>query len=308
MATKQSGERTGPNRSNFAAPSAGSVNSNNWWGKMQEKCLVVLDTGPVRDLAHAPEIPGWIGSFARMTADGYRFSLADHACAELMNQRSKGAIDDRGFATMIEYLERFLDADMPVMLGGKDILRAIGAAAVDETLPSPSALSQFAWSKLCKQEVQAERRVEPLLEEERTEWKELFRTTEIIYDERGRPEVHEYKHTILDEVLASMDERAILSPPLSTRWDLRTRYFWRQFVRHKKAKGAYNTEASKRRNDGIDFGLYSYLALPALVVASDRGFLDKIEDISSFQTGWIYRPTELAKAWLDGSRPQPQWP
>jgi hypothetical protein len=308
VAKNQSGERTGPVSANLGSLAAGSVNSNNWWGKMQEKCLVVLDTGPVRDLAHAPEIPGWVGSFARMTADGYRFSLADHACAELMNQRSKGAIDDRGFATMIEYLERFLDADMPVMLGGKDILRAIGGAAVDETLPAASALSQFAWSELCKLEVQAEPQVEPLLEEERTEWKELFRKTEEMYEEWERPELDEDEHPLLDALLASMDEGEILSPPLSLRWDLRTRYFWRQFVRNKKAKEPYNPHAKKKRNDGIDFGLFAYLALPALCVASESGFHDKIANIPSFQLGWIYHPTELAKAWSEGPRPQPQWP
>lgn len=275
---------------------------------MQDECLVVLDTGPVRELAHATEIPGWVGMFSRMVADGYRFSLAEHACAELMNQRSKGAIDDRGFATMIEYLNRFLDAGMPVRLGGRDILRAIGAAEADETLSAPSEVSQFAWSQLCKQEVQVEPRVEPLLEEERTEWKELFRKTDKIYEEWERPELDEDEHPLLDAVSASMDNGAILSPPLSLRWDLRTRYFWRQFVRLKKAKEPYNPHAKKKRNDGIDFGLFAYLALPALGIASESGFHDKIANIRSFQTGWIYRPTELAQAWTDGEQPQPQWP
>ena len=275
---------------------------------MEDRCRVVLDTGPVRDLAHITELPDWTNAFSRMMADGYCFSIADHACAELLNQRSKGAIDDIGFATIIDCLNAFLDSNMPVMLSGADILNAIGATRPDARLPSSSELSRLSWSKLCKQKIMPDSQFESVLEEERTEWKILFQKTEELYVAKGRPKLDEYKHSELNNLLLSMNAITTTTPPLSTRWDLRIRYFWRQFVRHKKEKGAYNTDAPKKRNDGIDFGLYSYLALPALAVAGESGFHEKIADIPSFQTSWIFRPEALAQSWSNGDHPKPRWP
>jgi hypothetical protein len=34
------------------------------------KCVVVLDTAPVRDIAHSSDIPDWVLSFSAMKADG----------------------------------------------------------------------------------------------------------------------------------------------------------------------------------------------------------------------------------------------
>ena len=276
---------------------------------MEHGCVVVLDTGPVRDLAHGCAIPDWVASFSQMKADGYCFSLADNACAELINQRSRGSIDDRGFATMIGCLDAFLDPTLPVMLGEKDILTMIGAKARDEDDPEAVDVSRRAWSELRQRQIRPDSHVEDVLEEGRASWKGLFQRVDAIYVTHGRPaDLDEYNHPILDHVLASMNERASVVPPLSIRLDLKIRYFWRQFVRSKKRHGAYNVSAPKKRNDGIDFSLYTYLALPALVIATERGFLESIADIPSFQTTWFHKPSSLVVAWTKGDRPQPRWP
>ena len=54
--------------------------------------------------------------------------------------------------------------------------------------------------------------------------------------------------------------------------DLRVRYFWRQFVRSKRERQPYDPASPKKRNDGIDFTIYTYLALPALIVAEELDF------------------------------------
>ncbi len=63
-----------------------------------------------------------------------------------------------------------------------------------------------------------------------------------------------------------------------------------------------------RANDGIDFRVYTYLALPALIVAMESGFFSSIESIRSFQISWIKKPDTLADIWKNGIRPAPEWP
>jgi hypothetical protein len=86
------------------------------------------------------------------------------------------------------------------------------------------------------------------------------------------------------------------------------RYFWRQFVRSKRQGGPYNLEAPKKANDGIDFTVYTYLALPALIVATDSGFFSSIKNIPSFQRSWFTKPETLADMWKNGGHPAPTWP
>jgi hypothetical protein len=274
-----------------------------------DECLVVFDTGPIRNLAHTAEMPTWVTTCRQMKEDSYRFSLADNACAELINQRVTGSIGNRDFERLISCLEIFLDPIMPVMLGGKDVLTVIGAKPRDEHEPDASDVSRQSWIKLQRSRPEPASHAEIIIEEFRADWKSLFqRLDTLVENYRGVGELNEHDHPLLDAVLASMSRAGSSSPPLSTRLDLSTRYVWRQFVRRRKPHGFYNINAKKKRNDGIDFTLYTYLALPALVVTTDRGLLEGIADIESFQTSWIYRIEDLVDMWLAGDRPQSTWP
>lgn len=53
--------------------------------------------------------------------------------------------------------------------------------------------------------------------------------------------------------------------------------------------------------------MYSYLMLPALVVAGDKGFHSRIADIKSPQPNWFFQPQDLASAWKRGERRRPAW-
>jgi hypothetical protein len=244
-----------------------------------------------------------------MKADGYHFSLADHACGELINQRSRGSIDDRGFATMIRCLDTFLDPVMPVMLGEKDILAMVDDEVKDNDESDAADISRKAWSVLREQRVQSGNLIEEVLQEDRTSWSQLFQRVNAINAAQGGPaDLDEYDHPTLDQVFASFNTHANAVPPPSIRFDLKLRYFWRQFVRSKRERGAYNVNAPKKRNDGIDFGLFSYLALPAFVIATEHRLLAGIADIPSFQANWIQSPSRLVKSWARGDRPRPRWP
>lgn len=267
-------------------------------------CTVVLDTGPVRDLAHSSNIPQWVSSFAAMRGDGYRFSLADQGGAELLNQKRRGSISDEGFQAILTCLETFLDPIFPLMLGEIDVMVMIGATPADRLHESSASASVRAWDLFRNQRV-GFFEIDEMLEEERATWRSMFERLD--RKDNAQP-FSEYDDPQLQAAFVYMDEQTIILPPLSVRLDLKIRYAWRQFVRSKKARGRYNVNAPKKRNDGIDFGVYTYLALPSFIVSNDRGFKAGVQDIPSFQKDWIFTPSELAEAWLRGDRPRPIWP
>lgn len=89
---------------------------------------------------------------------------------------------------------------------------------------------------------------------------------------------------------------------------LEVMYCWRQFSRMQQTKNGYDPDNIKKRNDGIDFDLYRFLKLRALVVTEDKGFLTGLADIKSYQTTWFYTPRNLANTWASGKSPTPAWP
>ena len=207
-----------------------------------------------------------------MREQGYSFSLADHACGELIAQRSRGAITDLEHNRLIRRLASFIDAAKPVMLGEVDVLESIGAIRNrhENSKADASDLSRRGWRMLCEGQASGEELSGNVLDEDRTVWRTLFEKVESIYLAAGSPELRdELNHPILDEVLTSLDRMYDIDPPISHRMDLRVRYFWRQFVRSKRERQPYDPASRKKRNDGIDFTIYTYLALPALIVAEE---------------------------------------
>lgn len=86
----------------------------------EDKIIVILDTSPVRNLAHS-EIPDWVRTFADMAEDGYSFSLAETTAAELLMQVRSGRIPEVDFHRMIGLLKTFLNLNAPVLPGQVDL-------------------------------------------------------------------------------------------------------------------------------------------------------------------------------------------
>jgi hypothetical protein len=141
----------------------------------QTGCLVVLDTGPAREIAEAAALPSWVEPFLKMKEDAYRFSLAENACAELMHQRARGSIESQRFQTMIEWLDKLLDANMPMMPGARDVLIAIGAERPMENERSAAELSRWTWEALRRSKPQAETGADIALEQARMTGRSSFR-------------------------------------------------------------------------------------------------------------------------------------
>ncbi|MGB8417684.1 hypothetical protein [Paraburkholderia sp.] len=275
-----------------------------------DQCIVVLDTSPARNLAHVETLPRWVETFAEMANSGYSFSLADGALAELLAQRSSGRIPDAGFEQMIAALARFLNPSLPVLPTKRDIEQMIGATdRADGWSEEVFDLSNRGWAALQEAKPELGARAEASLEEERISWFDLFGDLEDGWTNLGRPtDLDELDHPELYKALAAMDRGTTIFPPKSIRCDLQVRLLWRQFARSKRLKDPYDPASLKKINDGIDFDLYRYLQLPALVVAEDSGFFGKIENIPSFQRNWFWKPWVLAEAWVNGDKPLPKWP
>lgn len=274
--------------------------------------IVVLDTSPARNLGYTNTPPPWVTRFAKMASNGYSFSLADNAFAELHSQIASGAITDEQAATMLGHLKIFLNPSLRVLPGKMDITGLIGANARESgwSIEEVRALSAQCWDTLTRASKAAVAKppsADDELQSEREDWFAIFKKLGE-FDETSEP-LNEYEHKVLTNALRYLDKSAPkLSPPLSVRRDLQARLLWRQYVRSKKTSEPYDPMSLKKKNDGIDFDLYNYLLLPALIVTTDSGFFEKIADIKSYQKAWFWKPEALAQAWIDGKRPCATWP
>lgn len=280
------------------------------------KCIVVLDTSPARLLAHEDTCPDWVGHFREMSQGEYFFCLADVAFAELISQFERGSIKIAEFSRMMERLSEFVSPDYPIFPSKMDILAMIGGSTSrsDWTIENSQEISLRGWSYLNKiiDQVEAVRNdASNFLQEERNDWIkyfDLFEKERILsgdaadsLNERGGP--------LLEAVLRQLDQKESFPDfPFSVRSDLQFKHLWRQYVRSLKIKDAYDPESAKKQNDGIDFDLYRYFMVPALVVSCDRGFFEALNGIDSFQRPWFYRPDGLASAWCSGASTKPEWP
>jgi len=285
-----------------------------------ELTIVVLDTCTVRELAHADAIPGWVPTFAIMKKSGYSFSLADGALAELLAQYIRGSIDDAKLSVIVEGLRTFLNPEVPVLLGKRDVMGMIGELDDPDWSPDDVAVySKNGWALLQSPSNLTEEQGKAIvraLQGDRDDWNAFFETFNVAYtdwlqsepDGETRYPLNQYTHPALDVALEALALRGrAQSPTLAERLDLQMRYLWRQWVRTRQQKNAYNPTNKSNENDGIDFDLYRYLMLPALIVSEDKGFYSRIADITSPQRGWFYRAQALAGAWASGKRPCPVW-
>lgn len=282
-----------------------------------DQIIVVLDTAPVRDLAYATETPHWVDTFARMAEQGYSFSIADGALAELLAQRQRNALSAADCQSIVDRLKRFLNLKLPVLLGKKDLSGMLQINDEPWDANECRDLSLHGWKLLTRCANPDDQQASPAwaLEEERDDWKGLFAGWQKIVDAINAEDptdpidVSTLTSGVLEGMERSQDKWNSLVPPMSVRMHLQNRYYWRQFVRTQKKKDAYNPDSSKKRNDGIDADLYRYLLLPALVVTRDNGFFSKkLSDIESFQKGWFYSAQQLADEWIRGIGPAPTWP
>ncbi|ONX70739.1 hypothetical protein A8F16_04270 [Burkholderia cenocepacia] len=285
-----------------------------------DQCIVVFDTTPVRALAEQPTLPSWVATFAKMSRDGYSFSLADNAPTELLNQRIKNGLDDADLRTIVGALAQFLNPNVPVLPGKRDLMSMIGES--DDPAWSEAEAAAFAqagWTVLKDPTLlddDSRKKLAKALQEDRDDWIETFETFDAIrskwldQDPEGEAKnpLDQYKHPILSAALADIASRGkSQSPTMAERQDLVMRYLWRQWVRTRKSVQPYDPSNDSKINDGIDFDLYHYLTLPAYVVATEKGFHGAIEDIKVPQRDWFWKPEELAAAWERGERPRPTW-
>jgi hypothetical protein len=286
----------------------------------EEQTIVVLDTSPVRNIAYAEAAPAWVATFAEMADNGYAFSLADGALAELLAQYFRGSLTDAHLNKILAAISQFLNPDVPILPGKRDILAMIGQST--EAGWSEDQVRDYAlrgWAALNDPlllDEEQRKQLQEALQFDRNEWIRWFKTFDDSYAKwvKDRPGIeekqplHQYKHDLLDENFSDLASYSRdLHPDLAERQELELRYVWRQWVRTRQEKDGYDPTNPKKVNDGIDLDLYRYLMLPALVVADDKGFHERLVDIKSPQRDWFWRPQALADAWASGERPRPGW-
>ena len=273
-------------------------------------CIVILDTCIARELAHEDKCPEWVATYEEMALDGYSFSLSDVAFAELADQINRDSIKEKEKVRMIERLSRFINQNLPVFLGKRDIIASLGGKhnQPDWSIKEFIELSKSAWNYLQENSSNKYIPVSEVLQEERNHWVEIFKNL-AEKNSHDNNKLHEKSEEILDFTFQAIDKNKVFSnPPESIRVDLQVRLLWRQFLRSRESKFPYDPSSKKKKNDGIDFDLYLYFYIPALVITLDDGFFKSIKDIKSYQKDWFVKPEYLASQWREGVKLNPSWP
>lgn len=278
------------------------------------KTMIVLDTGPARQLAESDQMPLWVNVFKEMSSQGYSFSLAEIAAAELLAQYHRGSFSERKRRRMLDRLSLFINLEMPVLASKKDVYGMLRLNVDRWEAVESWHIAQVAWAWLKNPNMQGcpgEEELKELLQEERQDWidhlREVKQLTESVL---GADDPTDWAQ-VTPKMLAELDNslsKGSSRPPLSLRCHLQSRYRWRQFVRTRSKKDPYNPEAQSKRNDGIDVDLYTYLMLPAFVVTTDNAFLSGLWDIKSFQRDWFVTADDMFAKWASGVRPALTWP
>lgn len=279
-----------------------------------DKIIVVLDTSPVRKLAHeAP--PKWLDTCIEMSKSGYSFSLADTTLAELLVQYRSKRIPEKGYYQMLELLGKFLNPELPVIPGKIDLHLMIGIEYENCNIEQTAYLSSRAWHLLHYPNDTDDSlgpTFEELLKEEKSDWFQYLTNTASLTNLSGIDIANMNPDETAKFLLYITEDHLYphvdIEPPMRTRMHLELLYRFRQVGRTTLKKHPYNPKNKRKENDGIDVDLFKYFILPALVVAEDRGFFNAIENIDSFQKNWFIRPQDLADAWLNGQMPKPIWP
>jgi hypothetical protein len=146
---------------------------------------------------------------------------------------------------------------------------------------------------------------EKLLKTERENWFNFIKN----YDSFPKNKIAFQKEVILNGMKSALDDSFNGGlPSLSIRLDILICYVVRRAEERNRLKRPYNPESKSKRNDGIDFLLTFAFILPALLCTCDKKISNSLKMLPSFQSRWIYRPEELASAWLNKQIVTPVWP
>lgn len=281
---------------------------------------LILDTSVVRAIATDRASTRGLRSFRQK---GGAVHIADGAAVELCAQIDDGRIRWPDWLWAREALERVLDEEEPIIMGGHELLAAHGM--VLSAAPSRfSASDQRAWTKatwrlLCEAKTPAElrkatasivpstsqaglgfdlTRAAETVSKEKESWISYFedRLPDAINAARAtRPP--NMRHGSFEEKVLELgqflDARASPSePPASVRMDAMARMHLLLSERSMQARHRYNS--TKHANDVFDLDLLRYLALPAAVCTEDTGIMTKLKDARAKQRAWVVSLSDLA--------------
>jgi hypothetical protein len=271
---------------------------------------IALDTNVFWLLKEEAE-PSWYSTFLEMRANGYLFSLADHTFAEVFNQFERGRLTPEEYERAVDRVEKLLNPEWPILPGKRKLATSCGIpseAIKDEgkcfDLGRDRAYSQAIWKHLSqarskddlfksfdyvvggntvhcdlKPDVASQE-----LEEERKKWRSSFPGTESV---------------------DGLNQDVQCQPPLTVRLDAAIKY--RKDCEKRYAAKQYHPDSGNSHNDGIDYNMTWVFVKKMLLCTAEKKFTGKIRALTSFQSGWIYRPEELAEAYKNGSIAKPAW-
>lgn len=288
-----------------------------------ERVHVACDTGILWRIIDE-EAP-WLEGFVRMAAAGVAFSLADHATGEITHQLDRGKISGADYVRGITQLARFVSPEVPILPGKAQLLKWCDPVpdaallredrqlrlATWELLRSARSIADFrkTFAYCCKDDAGGGILLGPLAE---------GKTSEVMADERADwiDNVEEPRPGYVDrpweerraDLAGDLDSDSACRPPLSVRLDAALRHE-DEIIRRKHSVGSpLDPRSKKRQNDGIDYNMSYVFMKRILLCVSEEKYPKLIRSLGSYQSGWIFQPSELVQAWENGTLARPAWP
>ena len=267
----------------------------------------------------------WLEGFVRLATAGVAFSLADHATGEIIHQLACGKISGADYVRGIAQLARFVSPEVPILPGKAQLLKWCDPVpdaswlredhhlrlATWELLRSARSIADFktTFPYRCKDGGGGGILLGPLAEGKTAEVMANERAGWIANIEEPRPGyVDRPWEERLADLAGDLDSDSACRPPLSIRLDAALRHE-DEIIRRKHSVGSpLDPRSNKRQNDGIDYNMSYVFMKRILLCVSEEKYPKIIRSLGSYQSGWIFQPSELVQAWENDTLMRPSWP
>lgn len=259
---------------------------------------LVLDTNVARGFGEGDVQPA---PFFELRAAGVSIHLAEAAMVELLDQINTERFDWTKWRLARDVLEKILDPDAPVLLGGSAGLASNGILAPSPfSRPSRADIEVSRANMRCIwEQMRTARHLDDLrhqegvilahassrVRNEKSAWVEWFDDIERAFKSRTNPEVPG-----LDDIAACAE---VIGKAGSPRLDAFTRVALLHVFRRIRQHEPYNPK--KNANDAFDLYLLVYLAFPAAVCTKDAGIHNDLIAAGCQQREWVALYSEIAR-------------
>lgn len=285
-------------------------------GRVIHSKIAVIDTMIVRDFFGWPRPSVWLSGFRNAAMNGLDVAIHDVTLMELLKWIESNSIEPNAVKKGVDALQGVLSPTVPFVGSGSDFCKLVGVRRKGASIEPNSIeeifegrrryLEQLAISGdpgSIRRGLDAENSNDVLkacIDEHRDTFSSL---AEVIDEQTQRAANPIEPVSKVENYLESDDGVSV-----NLKYDLPFKLFKEYGFQMTQGPSPLNPYSKKRKNDGPDLEVLNCVALPAWVVTSDKNWLSRAREASSFQSDWVISPDAFLQKWSEGTLPRLSWP